>query len=250
MLSFKGDKSDTKIAIIDRGRGKPKDILYLVKDDNSDGLKEIKIKKKDDKLFPLPIKSSEYTEKLYICGPSGSGKSTFTGKWIKYYLKMFKEHEFYLFSRVCDDQALDNQDPIRIPLDEEFIMEPYSCEDLGDSVCVFDDCGSITNKHLNLTVQALQDDILETGRHNDITCVVTSHNIMNWKQTRKILNESTSVVLFPKAGSKHGIKQFLTKYMGMDKKEQEKLLKLPSRWVYIHKRYPNYIIYEKGAYMI
>ena len=85
------------------------------------------------------------------------------------------------------------------------------------------------------------------GRHYNITCISTSHIITNYVATRTLINEAQSVVIFPKGGSFGQIRGFLERYMGFDKQLIEQIRLLPTRWVFIHKEYPQYIIYEKGA---
>jgi hypothetical protein len=76
--------------------------------------------------------------------------------------------------------------------------------------------------------------------------------ISNYSRTRTILNESTSVTLFPRfAGGLHYIKDFLSKRCGLNKKQVKHFLDMAkqSRWVTIYKN-PMYLISAKECYMI
>ena len=199
------------------------------------------------KLQPLP--DPKRVEKLYVCGISGSGKSTYSSKWIKEYLKTNKENEFYIFSTVDEDEPLDKLNPIRVDLDG-LMDNPVSLEELRDSVCLFDDCATISDPRLRKYVIDLMSHLLEVGRHYNITVVNTAHVILDYKNSRKILNEATSVTIYPHVGSNVLNKKYLEHYAGFDSKQIAKILNLPSRWVSLYRTFPNFVIYEKGAYLV
>lgn len=199
------------------------------------------------KIQPLP--NPNKVEKLYICGVSGAGKSTYSSKWIKEYLKANKDNEFYIFSTVEADDPLDKLDPVRVDLDG-LMDNPISFEELRDSVCLFDDCATISDPKLRKYMINLIDHVAEVGRHYNITLVVTAHVIIDYKNSRKILNEATQVVIFPKVGSNNLNKKYLENYAGFDSKQISKIMNLPSRWVSLYRTFPNFVLYEKGAYLV
>lgn len=199
------------------------------------------------KLQPLP--NPKRVEKLYICGISGSGKSTYSSKWIREYLKANKDGEFYVFSTVDEDAPLDKLNPVRVDLDG-LVDNPVSLEELRDSVCLFDDCATISDARLRKYVLNLMDHLLEVGRHYNITVVNTAHVILDYKNSRKILNEATSVTIFPKVGSNRLNKKYLENYAGFDSKQIAKIMNLPSRWVSLYRTFPNFVLHEKGAYLV
>ena len=59
--------------------------------------------------------------------------------------------------------------------------------------------------------------VLEIGRHYSITAVVTAHLPSNGHETRRILNESSSVTIFPHSASGK-IKDMLRNHVGLDRK--------------------------------
>ena len=199
------------------------------------------------KLQPLP--NPKRVEKLYVCGISGSGKSTYSANWIKEYLKANKENEFYVFSTVDEDEPLDKLDPIRVDLDG-LMDNPISLEELRDSVCLFDDCATISDTRLRKYVIDLMSHLIEVGRHYNITVLNTTHVILDYKNSRKILNEATSVTIFPKVGSNNLNKKYLENYAGFDSKQISKIMNLPSRWVSLYRTFPNFVLYDKGAYLV
>ena len=234
-------KEGKKVAIIKGGKNNGK-YIYL----NDNGTDEIKIS--DGKLEVLP--NNEIVEKIYISAPSGAGKSTWVGKWISKFKKSHREDPVILFSSVDEDKALDKYDVIRVELDEDLLDEPLDPIELENSLCVFDDTDTIRDKNIRNYLSSLRDHLLEVGRHYKIRLLITSHLLSNYAHTRRILNEATSVVVFPKAGTgTYHIKNFLRIYCGLDPKEIKKFINLPSRWVLISRGFPQYVIHEHGAYI-
>ena len=79
--------------------------------------------------------------------------------------------------------------------------------------------------------------ILEIGRHFSIACIVTNHLPTDGRSARRILNEAQSVIYFPhSAGNK--IRYLLENYVGVDKKAIIRFKRMNTRWVCIHKNYP------------
>jgi len=188
---------------------------------------------------------------LSIMGPSNSGKSTYVALYLKNYKKAYPKNKIYVFSKLTSDPAFDNLNPKYVPITlENFVINPIQIEELADSVCVFDDIDVITDKILRTAVQTLRDQALEVGRHSRISVCATSHQLMNYKLTRSLLNEAQKVTFFPKSGSSYHIRTFLKTYGGLDKKQIDRIMDLPSRWVTIHKCYPMYIMYQQGCYLL
>jgi hypothetical protein len=206
--------------------------------------------KSKGKLQVLP--SKDIVERLYISGPSNSGKSTFASRWISESKKLWKgkdKKDLVLFSRVADDKAFNKFKPITVDLDEEYLAEPVGMEELEDSICIFDDIDTLNNKYVRDEVIALRGDILECGRHMNIRILCTSHILMSGNKTKQLLNESTSVVLFPQGGNLYAITQYLKLYCGFVKGTIDKILKLKSRWVCIRKVYPMLVLHEFGCFL-
>jgi len=241
-----------KIARVEGG-ARNGEILYLRNINPATARPEAKVEdefktKRGEKLQPLPHK--KVVEKIYVSAPSGAGKSYWVGKWLAEYKKMFKDNEIYLFSSVEEDESLDVNDPIRILLDADLMQNPVQASELQDSVVIFDDTDTIRNKYLRESIHAMRDEILEIGRHFNTRMLITSHLMMNYKETRRVLNEATTVVFFPKSGTTHQIKRFLATYAGLEKDQIKKILKLPSRWIALYKTYPQYIVHEGGAFLL
>ena len=224
-----------------------KDALEDVKKNEKTGMKT-QIHVSDGKIIPLPDKN--IIEKIYVSAPSGAGKSYWCGNWLKEFKKMFKDDEIYLFSKVTQDKALDVHDPIRVELSADLLDEPIEPSDMSNSVVMFDDTDRITNPKIRRNISDLRDLLLENGRHDNIRMLVTSHLLMDYRNTKCLLNEATAVCFFPKGGNTYHIKKFLTTYVGLDTEQIQKILNLPSRWVCLYKHYPMFVMYDKGVYMV
>jgi hypothetical protein len=171
----------------------------------------------DAKFQQVPNPKTE-REILYITGRSGSGKSTYTRKYLEEYKKKFKDRPIYMFSALPDDPSLDSIKPKRIELDESIISDPIAVEDLKDSVVIFDDIDVLSNKKIRDEVYKILNQVLEIGRHFNITAIVTNHLPTNGKDTRRILNEAHSFTYFPHAATGR-IKYFLVEYFGAGQKD-------------------------------
>lgn len=210
------------------------------------------LKLSDGYLAPIPNinRTEKQRDCVYVAGPSGSGKST----WIRMYGEMFKklypDRPIFIFSRLKKDPVLDELDPKRILIDDKLVDKPIEIKELEKSLCIFDDIDTISDKKQKAVIQQLRDDILETGRHEEIYMCNTSHQLMNYKGTRTLLNESTAVVVFPKSGSAYHIRRYFKVYGGLTTKQTDRIMGLPSRWVMHSKTFPQYILYEAGCYLL
>jgi len=212
--------------------------------------KEIHI---DDGNFQiLPRMEKNQVENLYIGAPSGAGKSTFTKNYAEVYQKIHPKNPIYIFTRATDpDPAFKNLKCKYIRLTDKILEKPIDAlKTLYDSLCIFDDIDTFRDKNITKAVRSLRDDILQTGRKANISTISTSHQVLNYKSTREVLNESQCVVLFPKGGGFHAINSFLKEYCGLSKEQIQRIVKLPSRWVCIYKTYPMYVCYEHGVYLM
>ncbi len=240
-------RKGTPIAII-KSKNKKMDKKFIKVIPGDEGVDEITLNK-GDTLQVLPL--VEEVQRLYVAGPSGSGKSYFISKWLGLSRKIWKgknKREIYIFSRIINDHQLDKFNPIRPDL-EEMIDDPMTGEELQNAIVIFDDIDSIADRDVKNAIYSLQKDLLVCGRHFNVTVICTSHLISNNIETKYCLNESSGVVIFPRSGQTYQIKRYLKEYQGFEKKMINKVMKLPSRWVYIHKSYPQTVIYEGGVFM-
>ena len=224
------------------------DKYYKIVEQIEDQKKKGFVLRSGGKLQPLP--NFNRIEKIYISGISGSGKSTFASNFIKEYKTVKRKNEFFVISNVDADDVLDKLKPIRIDLEDEDSLSETRSDDFYDSIVLFDDTDTISNGMVRKFVQHLRDDILECGRHYNTTVVAVSHVLQNYQATRKLLNEATTVVFFPKVGSNNHNYKFLKQHCLYDENTIRRLLNLNSRWVALYRTHPNYVIYEKGVFLI
>lgn len=189
-------------------------------------------------------------EILYITGASGSGKSTYCCKYINQYKKLYKDRDIYVFSALKDDESLDKIEPKRIRIDNTLITDPIKVEDFKDSLVVFDDIDVISDKKQREAVYNILNQILEIGRHNNISCLITNHLATAGKDTRRVLNECHSITYFPHSGSARQLNYLLTEYLGLDKKDISKIKKLKTRWATIYKNYPQIVMCERDMWIL
>lgn len=210
-----------------------------------EGVDEIK-----GNIIITPNKSRE-RDVLFISGQSGSGKSYYTQAYASEYQKKYKKNRVFLFSTLKSDvgsidkikklKKIDITNPL-------FIEDNIDIEELKDSLLIFDDVDNLANGQIKDQVWKIMTDCLFTGRHHNISVIVTYHTLSDWKRTRAILNECNYIVVFPSVSG--SLKTLFDKYLGMNNRDVKKIMNLDTRSVTICKTYPKVILYDKGAYIL
>lgn len=144
----------------------------------------------------------------------------------------------------------DNSEIKYVRIDESLVEDPIDPEELNKTLVIFDDIDTIPDKDQREYVTQLRNDLLETGRHVKCTMVNTSHHLTDYKRTRTLLNESTSVTFYPRMGGCSQIKRYLSVYAGMTRQQIDRILNLPSRWVTISRTAPMWVLYDRGCYLV
>lgn len=205
-------------------------------------------------VVPLPLVQPNMVQHIFIAGNTGCGKSTWVGNYVRMYNMLFPKRPVYLFSRLNDDPALDKYDIQQIELDKDLVKNPTTGKELTEesdgALVIFDDTNTIPDEKINKTVHKIREDLLECGRHENITVITTGHMICDYKKTRNILNECSGLVLFPQSGGQYHITRCLKVYCGLTNDVIQKILKLNSRWIYVNKNVPNYVLYQHGAFIL
>lgn len=224
--------------------GKNKDKLIYLDENNKKG--KMRIDVSDGKIVPVP--DVDTREVVYIAGPSGSGKSTYASDYIKSYLSLFPDKDFFVFSRTdaSDDPAFSGLHFNQVLIDETLLENPIDITEELTSGCIilFDDVNTIQNDKLKKAVDRIMSDIMECGRKLDIYCVITNHLVIpnEKKMARTVLNECTSLTVFPKSGATQQIKYALKTYFGYSNKQIDSFLKTKSRWITFYKTYPQLVM--------
>lgn len=237
------------IAKIINGKNKKKgNIVSFIGrfDDNEDLETEYNtITLKEGKVKPIPDITKE-REVLYITGQSGSGKTYFTKEYLKEYLQFFKDREIYLFSAIPYDPEDDDYKEInikRMKMDES--LKDLNAKDFDKCCVIFDDMDCFKDGKILKIITKLRDEMLETGRHHKTTIIITYHLPTGGHDTRRLINEATSVVYFPHSATGK-VRNLLVNYLDFKDEQVDKLQQVDSRWVMIRKHLiPNVILTEK-----
>jgi hypothetical protein len=208
----------------------------------------------DGKLLPIPKVNERSVD--FIAGPSGSGKSTYASQLATSFKKIYPEKDFFIFSRTDakNDPAFSRLRPIQIKIDESIVDNPIDItkELTGGCLILFDDCNTVQDDKQKKAIDKLMADIMEVGRKLNIWIIMTNHLVIpnEKKIARTILNEMQSLTVFPKSGSTQQIRYCLKQYYGLNNKQINEIISLPSRWVTIYKDYPMSVLYDKGAFIL
>ncbi len=233
-----------------------KDIEEEIRSHIGDYGKEMRIS--TSQFIPLV---QDYREVLFIAGPANSGKSYYANQYLEEYKKKFKGNDIYIFSKVKDDAAFKGKGGkgkkyLKVDIDpEEHKDNPVPISALTKSCCVFDDIYSV-DKDLSKIYADIRNDCVTNGRDhsssnkNDIYVVSTSHQIQNYRKTRDLLFECTSITIFPNSGMSHQVKKALRDVCGLNKHQIDKILGLHSRWVTVYTRAPRYVISQRDIYLL
>lgn len=186
---------------------------------------------------------------FYISGMSGSGKSTLASKIVKDYHKEYPRNRVLLFSNKDTDPAFDKLDYLRrIELSEDLVEEPINLEELRNSLIIFDDTEFVKSKPLAKELERIANLILQQGRSFKINMIFITHQLTNYKETRIILNEATSITCFPNYTNLYTLKRVFKLYFGFTDEDVQRLIDTQSRWVCISKM-PKAVIYDRGCYL-
>lgn len=213
----------------------------------------------NDTMIPLPRK--DIREIIYVAGCQGSGKSYYTAQYLNKFAEHFPDHNMFLFSRIENDTNFEKLkgEGFMIPINIDTLLDedddPIDCKtELLKSICIFDDIETMdtgVTKYLEL----LRNDVIKNGRDqaledNDIYCISTSHQLSDYKKTRDLLNECTSITIFPRSGGSYGLNRVLKLYFGLAPKQIKKIKNLPSRWVTLYSGFPQYVVHQRGCYLL
>jgi hypothetical protein len=223
--------------------------IYVTEKPQEDGFNTFK-PKGDVKLEHAINKETE-RQILYISASSGAGKSHYALGFAQSYHKAYPKRPIYLFSYLDQCDTLDKCKAIRrVKIKEDnFLTEQIEAIDLKESLVIFDDCDCISDKPTKKKVFEILKKILETGRHFKTSVIFTSHTACNGNETKTILNEASSLTIFPKTMGNKNLKYLLESYFGLDKHEIAKIKTLPSRWVTLTKTYPPVVFCENDVYV-
>lgn len=238
-MSLSFGSGSTPVASVD------KNILYMNSDEPIGNVGKTIELPEGMKFQQIPDTSHE-RDVLYISAMSGSGKTFYTAEYTKQYHKKFPKNPIYLFSSIDEDKTLDSLKYIkRIDIKKpEFLNMELTAKDMENSLLIFDDVDVLTNKLIKKSVFSILDSCLQTGRHYKISVIFTSHNACSGNQTKIILNESTSITIFPSTSGNKSLNYLCDQYLGLDKNQVKSLKKIKGRWATFIRAYPRCILTE------
>jgi GTPase SAR1 family protein len=180
----------------------------------------------------------------------GAGKSWLCEQIINIYAQLNPTRRIFYISRIKKDDGLKlPKKSLRLDLFEEYIPLLEKKIDLSifkNSVIVFDDIyDSRLNKKQQIMLLSSITDLLENGRHDKISLILTAHSFLNGKNCM-ILNELSHIVVYPAYSNLRQIRNVLKEYIGMDKKYIDLILKSHSRYIIISTIGQKYIMSENG----
>ncbi len=239
---------------------KIKSAIEILKEIGNDKLKkEIDFSKDPDIVKILPLIGSRevpYDRSICLVGPSESGKS-FLAKEICKFDK--RKRPVIVFSKIDDDESLRELSKLRTPMDkktrlvkiplhtENQLLDLPTNSDLKECICLFDDIDSFPSDIANF-LREYRDSMLESGRHDNITVISTSHILNNYMKTKTILNECEWVCLFPASNKRHAF-SFLKDRFGLEKSEANFLINKAmqsGRYLCLRLSAPNLLLHSKG----
>ena len=170
---------------------------------------------------------------------------------IEAYQKAYPKRDVYLFSSISEDSSIDKIKNLhRIKITPSLLDDDLSAEDFKDSMVILDDCDTITDKKIRKHILSIQASILQTGRHFNVSAIITSHVACNGVETRLVLNESHIVVAFPQGMTGRALKYLLEAYLGLDKEQLRKIKTLSGRAVCFIKAFPKVVVSYKEVFLL
>ena len=96
---------------------------------------------------------------------------------------------------------------------------------------------------------AIVNNILQIGRHFNVSICFTTHSPCAGNETKILLSEANIITIFAKTTGNRALKYLLDNYLGLDKKQIDRIKKLNSRAVSIIRGFPMVIVSEKSVFL-
>lgn len=213
------------------------------------------------KVLPLiGARDTPYDRSIAFIGPSESGKTYLAKQIIKHDIR---KRPVIVFSKIDDDASLRELKSLRCANDKRsrLIQIPLHCEndlmnlpmntELEECLVLFDDVDSFPEEQAQF-LREYRNSILESGRHHNITCLSTSHVLLNRQKTKVMLNECELLCLFPGANKQSAFK-FLQSRFGLRIDDANNIIAKcirNGRTMTLRQSCPNLIIHDQGVMMI
>jgi hypothetical protein len=228
-----------------------KDAIVSLGEESKFGTNDLILEGDDEKFQLIPNTKKERSCRLVV-GQAGSGKSYFCCEYIKEYIKLYPKRPVYLFTTITSDiGCLKDIKKIKIvQLNNDFANDDIPMEDLKQSLCLFDDIDNIRDKQLKKKLFQTLNDCLQVGRKFEIETIITFHVANAGHDTKIVLNEMNSITFNYKTMGNRSLKYLLDAYLGLDKKQIERIKKLDGRMITVLKTYPKLVLSDKELYIL
>ena len=258
MFSFK--KGGIKPVAVVEGGDMDGEVLYLYRKDKS--VKEMPrgffdmVELPEDSVFQwFPDVRENFSDVISMTAPRGQGKSTLASNIAQHIKEVFKLRDDDVI--VCKksqiaDPAFDDLNPSYCYIDEEFLENPLTCDEISPDkdvkVVILDDLDTINSAKLKKAYVQFQDNLLQEGRKYNIYVIICAHRLTAHKDTKAILTESTYMLWFPD-GVTSDFKYALKTYCDISTDVIKDLKNINSRWVMFHQHSPRFILTEHKAFI-
>jgi len=190
--------------------------------------------------------------RVMIVGSSESGKSHMAGKLLDYLCDRYKIR-VHIFSPVDFDKSLDKnrngQKPKRYKIYDKSLLN-INIDSFTNGLILFDDIEKCDDAEVSKFLKNLRNTVLLRGRHKNISCINVLHEILGGVENKVLNTESNKLIIYPHHNTKHSIKTYLSKYLGISNNQIDDILTLPSRSVYISKGMGAHIVSEKSVFLL
>ena len=249
-LTFESE-GNNPICVIKESKDKKLKNKIIYSDDKSKSVNSFNdMHLKSSEYFQLIPNKNKERDILYIAGNSGSGKTFFIKQYLIEYKIIFPSNEIYFFSPFDEDKSLEGVKINHIQIDDELFDDKLESKDFENSMVIFDDIEAISDRALRKEVMRIMDSILTCGRHYRVSACVVFHECCNGPQTKKILNESSSITFFPLVMSGRNLKYLAESYLGLDKEMIQRIKKLKTRSCTVVKGYPKLCVAKHDIFTL
>lgn len=206
----------------------------------------------------FPETRENFVDMVCISASTGAGKSTLVAQMAEKVKDIFDlQNDDITIVKKSEivDKAFDALDPNYVYVNDDFLNEPPTIDDIVESgtpngikVLIFDDLDTISNLKLKKSFIAFQNTILQEARKSNIYSFICQHQLARGMDTKVILTEASYLVFFP-THLVSDLKYALERYADFSKSFIQKIKKSTSKWIMFHQHYPRFILTETECYV-
>ena len=210
----------------------------------------IKVSRPD---FFMKVPNPITRDAINIYGQAGSGKTYWASLYAKQYRKKFPKADIYLITTNVENDPLYKGLKIKkLDISNRDLLDDYNFNEttFADSLVIFDDIEH-NDAGIYMWIRKLRDMLFLKSRKHNVDIINIIHKGLDNKNSNTPNNECTGGVFFPRYGWSEA-KKILTNYFNINSKQMEYINKSKknSRWVYVHKVFPKYMITEQNIIML